>query len=761
MPRPRFRHACLLLLGVALLWAAAAPCELRGQATPPPAPFTIADVFRPTNVSAAALSPDGRWLVALETTLRDRLGVDNSRYGDPTYVGPGTSRVLLIDTRSGESRPIFRERRQVRTPSWSPDGRRLALLVRDGDTFRPAVWDRDSGHLRFLRLPRDLIAAPQGDLDWTPDGRELLFALHTTAWQRAAHDRFLEMTTGPIFMQSSEQPFLAWEALRRRAKRISLVLYDLANDRAREVLPETMISDYALTEDGAQLRFAQDITPQTDYSQIFGSDNAVKVIPLAGGETRTILATTHGIRPIWSGDGRTFAYAREGRVYIATIDQPEPRQLLGPEKSADSTAAPADSAARAQRARERFTPVRLSERGDWLIATNRDGFWLVNATTGARERFLATAAGEEEEESTETPRYTVVAWSRDTHSIYLSYASRQEWDRGIFRYDRTTRQLTPLVRDGRMYSRVHLAHNDSTLVLSIAQGDRPADLYAADPGFHDLRRLTDANAWLRQRQLGKTQLVDYYDTDGKHLHGVLYYPADFQPGTRYPTVFIVYETFFDDRFSSLIALLNAHGYAVMQPSVNLEIGHPGEAWLKGVTAAANKLIEMGVADPDRLGIQGTSYGGYATNLLITQTDRFRAAINISGKVDMISFYTDSPRLGTRNIHAPEKSQDRLGASLWDAPQKYVQHSAIMFADRIKTPLLLMTGHLDPNVPERTTMEMYYGLRRLGKVVEWVSYRDGGHGMPTTSEAAVSDYHQRILGWYDRFLKGDGKKTETR
>jgi dipeptidyl aminopeptidase/acylaminoacyl peptidase len=136
--------------------------------------------------------------------------------------------------------------------------------------------------------------------------------------------------------------------------------------------------------------------------------------------------------------------------------------------------------------------------------------------------------------------------------------------------------------------------------------------------------------------------------------------------------------------------------------VNLEIGHPGEAWVKGVTAAANKLIEMGIADPDRLGVQGTSYGGYATNLIVTQTNRFKAAINISGKVNMVSFYTDSPRLGVRNTHAPEKSQDRLGATLWQQPQKYIEHSAIMNADRIKTPLLLMTGELamisEPLVP---------------------------------------------------------------
>ena len=151
-------------------------------------------------------------------------------------------------------------------------------------------------------------------------------------------------------------------------------------------------------------------------------------------------------------------------------------------------------------------------------------------------------------------------------------------------------------------------------------------------------------------------------------------------------------------------------------------------------------------------MHGTSYGGYATNLLITYTDRFKAAINMSGKVDIISFYTDSPRLGVRNIHAAEKSQDRIGATLWQQPQKYVEHSAIMFADRIKTPLLLMTGGEDHNVPAINTREMYYALRRLGRTVVWANYVNGGHGTPNTTEADFIDYHQRVLDWYGKYLK---------
>ena len=250
----------------------------------------------------------------------------------------------------------------------------------------------------------------------------------------------------------------------------------------------------------------------------------------------------------------------------------------------------------------------------------------------------------------------------------------------------------------------------------------------------------------------------YRDVDGKELYGVLRYPIGYVKGQKYPTVFEIYETFFDNGFNARAAFLANHGYAVFHPSVNLVVGRPGEAWVKGVTSAANKLIDMGIADPDRLGVHGTSYGGYATCLLITQTDRFKAAINISGKVDMVSFYTDSPRLGVRNTHAPEKSQDRIGGTLWEYPERYLEHSAMLHADRIKTPLLNITGDQDPNVPASQSREMYYALRRLGKEVEWVRYINGGHRPPNSRRGGV-DFEQPHPRLVRQVFEKEGRKND--
>jgi dipeptidyl aminopeptidase/acylaminoacyl peptidase len=379
---------------------------------------------------------------------------------------------------------------------------------------------------------------------------------------------------------------------------------------------------------------------------------------------------------------------------------------------------------------------------------------VVNVATGNKEMLIKLP---DSTRSTE-PRPQVTLWSADGRYLFVSLNSRTEWNRGISRFDRQTKQMTSLASGSKYFTNLRVSDDGSTSVLSIAEGNHIADVYTGDGALGNLKRLVESNPQLASKPIAKTELLQYHDADGKSEYGVLFYPANYQKGTKYPTIFIIYENFFDDSWDVVANLLSAHGYAVVKPSVDFDIGFPGEAWTKGVTAAANKVIEMGVADSARLGVHGTSYGGFATNFLITQTKRFAAAINMSGKVDMISFYTDSPRLGARNINAAEASQDRIGATLWEAPQKYIQNSAIFYADRITTPLLLMTGGQDHNVPELNEREMYYALRRLGKTVTWASYTNSGHGTPSTTEADFIDYNQRVLDWYQKYLQAPKKKS---
>lgn len=707
--------------------------------------FTPEQALEVVSYSIQDISEDGAWVAALSSSRADLLGVDYRRDMDPTYLRPSPARLWAINTATGNATAVFPTSRTVRAAAWAPDARYLAALVvrTEGDDLVPVVWDRTTGRTRTLRLPADKYVAENSTLRWNRQGTRLVFAVRSRAWKTATQARFAEMTQGPVFVQSSKDPFLAWDELRRRGNQRAIVTYDIAGDRLDELVPEGMINEWHIADDDSTIVYAADITPKTDYDVIFGAES--RVLARQGRTDRVVVPSTKGIRPLWSRDGLRYAYAKDGKLWVGSVADSTPKQIAGSQKPP----APGDTtkAARDSLAKERFTPIRVSSDGRELIASNSEGLWFIDAATGERSKFLAT------DDSIAQPRYTVVGWSEDRQTVQLAVSARRQWERGFARYDRRAGALAPAVRDTRLYSTPQFSRNGQTAVFTVSQGARPGDLYVAGADLSAPRRLVAANPGFDAIAVGKTELINYLDVDGQRQLGVVYYPPDYQSGKPYPTIFYVYESFFDERYESIIATLTASGYVVVQPSVSLETGFPGEGWLKGVTAAANHLIERGVADSSRLGLQGISYGGYATNLVVTQTKRFKAAINISGKVDIISFYTDSPRLGVRNIHAAEKSQDRIGATLWEQPQKYVAHSAVMYADRITTPLLLITGEQDSNVPAGNTREMYYALRRLGKPVTWVNYMNGGHGTPMNDRSDFLDFHRRIVAWYDEHLKG--------
>ncbi|MCC6318482.1 MAG: S9 family peptidase [Gemmatimonadaceae bacterium] len=725
-----------------LVLCAAAP--LVAQSTTRQAAFTASDALDVTTWTVADLSADGRWIAATSTTRRASLGVDYRRDGDPSYIRPASLRLQVIDSRTGDSTAVLPGPANVRAVTWSPNGQRLGLLLLQGERFVPHTWDRATRRLTRHVVPAGSYVAENSDLQWTADGSRILVAVRPESWLTRVSTEFDRMTRGPIFVQDSRDPFLAWDALRRLGNIRSVVSIELASGRVSTLVPEGMISQYRLSADDSIVTYADDITARTDYDVIFGSEQKLLARRVSSGEVVTVHPTLKGMTLTWADDGRRYAMTREGRVSVARIGVSGLRQIAGPDSGSRAAEADTSATARAARANQRFAASRWSPAGDALLLTNPQGFWIAD-TTGRRTLVLPT------DTLPSSPRYVPAAWSTDGRYVYFTYASRTRWERGLVRLDRTSGAVQPLVQDAKLYQGFRLARAGDVMVFSSGDGNRPTDLHVADGAMQNVRRLTNANPWLSQRTLARTELLTYRDVDGRTRYGVAYLPPS-GTGPR-PTLFNVYEDFFDDTFDATVNVLVSAGYVVVKPSVAFETGFPGEAWLKGVTSAANALIDRGIADSAKLGVFGTSYGGYATNLLITQTNRFKAAANTSGKVDLISFYTDSPRLGVRNIHAAEKSQDRIGATLWQQPQKYVAHSAIMFADRITTPLLLLTGEQDSNVPAGNSREMYYALRRLGKEVTWVNYMNSGHGIPGTNVAEFTDYHDRLLSFFGQHLNG--------
>jgi len=734
-------------------------------------PFTVEDYFLTKSFQVEDMTADGRWLAVSVSTPADRLPQDNTRYGDPTYLGPSRADLIVIETASGRALPVFQGKKQVRSPSWSPDGNALAYFeIRDG-RYQIRIWRPGTGKSEPVVLPPGRFAAENSPLLWAPDGKTLYFSARAPDWEAKSAALFKGAASAPVIVLDTKDPFLKWDEVRRRSRLAVPAAWDLAARKMTELMPETPALSIRLTKDGTTLLYEKDVTEKTNYDIIGGTKNRLEAFPLPGGPARVLLEPYEQRPLVWSRDRKTLAYVDKGDVFVMGIEEKAARRLTGEKESAPPAKDEAEKkkAEAAKKKTPAYGVVRFSPDGTLLLCTSarveeepgKDEpparrpapprqYWLIDVRTG--EKRMIHELPEEEDRR---PELQVVDWSPDGGSVYFTTSARDKYDRGLIKFDLAAKTFADLRRGAALSGRWRMSEDGSAFIFSESDGDHPDDLYAADPGFQNVRRLTNLNVWLSAKAVSHTELISYRDADGRKLNGVLYYPANYEKGKAYPLITEVYENYFDNGFSGALNVLTSAGYAVLHPSVHFTTGYPGEAWEKGALAAVNKVIEMGVADPDRLGIQGTSYGGYATVLLLTQTDRFKAAINNSGKVDMLSFYTQSPRLGVRNTHAPEKSQDRLGGTLWEYPERYLAHSAILRADRITTPLLCITGDLDPNVEAVQSQEIFTALRRLGKKCVWLRYTNGAHGGPNTPEERA-DMYRRMIAWYDTYLKAPKK-----
>jgi dipeptidyl aminopeptidase/acylaminoacyl peptidase len=704
-------------------------------------PNTALDVM---SGSIADVTSDGRWLAVTVQSRRDRTDVDHMRFGDPTYVSPASTRVLLIETTSGDQEWLFGDPVQVRGLTWSPDDTQLGYFLMVGGQYQLRMYNIESGNTRSVSLGTTKEISSNSPLIWAPDGSSVLLSLRPEAWAEEARQAFAVMTSGPVVVQDSRNDFLAWDRVRNLASRQVAALVSVSSGSVEEILPEADVQGLRFGESGDFVTYTAVKPQKTAYERNEGTEYEILKLVLDGSAPKSIVASSERrTNPNWNKAGDAFVYSEEGNVFLRKLEEDSTTNLTeqhrGSVSEDDST-------------KMSFSPMRWSPDDQNILMSSQTGWHILSPNDGGLELVLPL---EEDEES--RPSRSVQSWSEDGRYIYFTYSASAEWQRGLKRLDLQSGVIETMMLDENLYRSFNFSDDGGTVIYRMSDGNRPDEIWAASENFSERKQLTDLNSQLADLPLSKTELIEYLDIDGNTLYGILYYPVGYESGRKYPLVAEIYEQFFDNGYNENMNLITAQGWFGFRPSVRFEEGFPGEAWLKAVPSAINKLVDRGIVDNDKIGVYGQSYGGYAVNLLITQTDRFAAAANVSGKVNMISFLGDSPRITTRNYRAAEIGQDRIGATLWEQPQKYIEHSAIMFADRINTPLLMLSGEGDWNVPATNQREMYYALRRLGKEVVWVNYMSGGHGAGRASSAEdFVDHWERMFDWFrEYFDEGNG------
>ena len=288
--------------------------------------------------------------------------------------------------------------------------------------------------------------------------------------------------------------------------------------------------------------------------------------------------------------------------------------------------------------------------------------------------------------------------------------------------------------------------------------------WVADKKFSNPKKVTDAQPEIfKEYAWGSKQLIDYKNSRGQRLQATLTLPAGYEPGKKYPMLVYFYELMSDTHHNFSFPVYDdrphmstyaSNGYLVLQPDVRYEIGKPGTSALDCVTAAVKKVIELGYADPARVGLQGHSWGGYQSSFIVTQTNMFAAVVTGAPPTDLTSFVGTLYRsTGTIQQGITEVGQVRMGKDTtpWSAHELYESQSPVHNAPKITTPFMILHGTADGSVDHAQGLEFYAAARRLGKKVILLSYPDEGHHLGRRENQ--KDFQIRMRQFFDHYLKG--------
>jgi dipeptidyl aminopeptidase/acylaminoacyl peptidase len=287
------------------------------------------------------------------------------------------------------------------------------------------------------------------------------------------------------------------------------------------------------------------------------------------------------------------------------------------------------------------------------------------------------------------------------------------------------------------------------------------DLVTTDGTFKELRKVSNANPQKAQLLWGTSEVVHFRNADGVALSGALYKPENFDPKKKYPMMVYIYEKLTQNvnhfvnpapGTSINVSYYVSNGYLVLEPDIVYTTGYPGQSALKCVLPAIQSVVDQGFVDEKAIGIQGHSWGGYQIAYMVTQTNRFRAVAAGAPVVDMISAY-DGIRWGTgiTRQFQYERTQSRIGGSIWQYPTRFIENSPIFWADRVQTPVMILQNDGDTAVPWYQGLEFFLALRRLGKEVYLFNYNGQPHGL--SDRADQKDYTIRLQQYFDHYLKG--------
>ena len=679
----RFASVILFLLAI--------PTPALAQESRPRTPraITIDDFFQIRDVSQPEIGPDGQWIAY---AVRTRMLKEDKN----------EQRLWMISTHGGDAIAMTAEGVSSGHPSWSPDGKYLSFLsARDGG--KPQVWLLDRRGGEAVRLT-DTVQGVD-DFEWSPDSTRLVLILRDPKPEDIEAARNREKPVPATPPKPKTPPPLVIDRLQFKRdtvgyldrRRTHLYVFNVPAKTTTQITSGDFDdSEPAWSPDGKLLAFSSNRTPDADANYkshiwVVAVDNADK------GAHLTQLTPDPGpdSAPAWSPDGKWIAYVTE----------------LDPHLFYYNT---------------RHLAVIPASGGQ------------PNVLTRSFDRSIRR-----------------LRFSNDSKHIY--FTAEDDGTQNLCRIPVGGGVITRPI-GGRLAVGTYSLGKDDSIAAQIGTIDRPDEIFYLSNGANEPTRLTKTNdALFEQLRLAQADYVHFKSKDGTTVAGYLYKPLDYTPGKKVPTLLNPHGGpvgQYAAAFYHLAQLYAANGYAVLLPNPRGSSGY-GQKFCAAIyadwgnkdyqddVAMVDYAVAQGIADPDRLGVGGWSYGGISTDFIIAQTQRFKAAISGAGVALIASFYGHD--------HYQRDYDIELGHP-WDNKAAWDRISPFYRVASITTPTLFMGGDLDWNVPILGSEQMYEAMKTLGRTTELVVYPGEYHGFTIPSH--IKDRMERFMAWYNHYVKGD-------
>jgi dipeptidyl aminopeptidase/acylaminoacyl peptidase len=744
-------------------------------------PLSIADALGTRSLgdlSRMALSPDGKWIAYM---VRDNRRAVSLRDGEEKYFEVYTgihaqnrfSDMWVANTETGEARRLTGGKDSSWGPSWSPDGHYLAFVSdRDGSgQTRIWVWEPLTGVLRMIssaNVRENLF----DDIEWSPDSQRVLVpaipeGLSVDEYARRAFSSEVNLqpkasdapgSTVDVYESATGSSGQGVPLFNLNAYFRDLISIEVRTGKMRIVVQGRKIRSYLISPTGSHVAYAVPKRFEKPGSVFVVYD--LMVSDLSGAEGHVIASGIALDDFSWSPDGSLLAYGAyqaDEKGYDYYVVDPSAASVR--KVSSLPSQPPCCS----------FPAPAWSAKGDSFYFPLNGALWRTTIAKGTSEE-VGRVPDRQIQYLLRQSRGLLWTLDDGISAVVLVHDEQGKQD-GFYRIDLQSGASTRMLEERQCYTSRSSLDSGAYLTTVSADGkrigfsaedaERPADVWVADASFARVRQLTHLNPQFEKRKLGSVRIIEWLSDDGERLRGALLLPPSYEEGRKCPLIVYVYpgtalsDFAYQFGFGEYPGPLNmqlfaTRGYAVLFPDSRAAptdaVGSLGKSVLPGV----NKVVEMGIADSDAIGVIGHSFGGYGVMALITWSGRFKAAMEISGSADITADYgamsPDGSSYGNR------RGELLTGGTPVQYPLRYLLNSPVYYFDRVQTPLLVVHGSRDDAAPIFLADEIFVGLRRLGKGVEYARYKDEPHALVNWSFANQEDVAKRMIAWFDRHLK---------